>query len=416
MSVHTLLISIDELWLKGKNREEYFESLRLHLREFFHFYQTGPFTLRNIGQRFLFELKDPSLNTLSDELLKRLCKIPGIHTVVPVYNISWEVEDIAKTCILAMEKAKSRLLQKDQEGFFTFKVETYRTDKRFPLKSIDLSKELGFRLLCAFPDLKVKVKKPQIMIEVFIERDHCFVAGEYFIATGGLPVGSSGHAVSLISGGIDSPVASFYMAKRGLRQSFAFFHAYPYVGDEVKTKIIKLVSRLSAYQRNLSLYVIPFGKIQEEIGLKCYPEYRTVLFRLYMMKTAEMLARKIGAEALITGDGLGQVSSQTLTNLSVIDEFVKMLVLRPLVGMNKKEIIALAKKIETYEISILPHDDACALFAPKHPTTRAHKEYVGEFLQKNPLAAELEGALKNSQVHQFNLGGESTISSSALLT
>ncbi|MEK6625747.1 MAG: tRNA 4-thiouridine(8) synthase ThiI, partial [Bdellovibrionota bacterium] len=187
---------------------------------------------------------------------------------------------------------------------------------------------------------------------------------------------------------------------------FVFFHANPYVGDEVKEKIIKLVSLLAPSHRKTKLVVVPFGKIQEIIGMYSYPEYRTVLFRLYMLKTAELLAEKLNAGALITGDGLGQVSSQTLANLSAINGLLKLFVLRPLIGLNKIEIIDWAKKIGTYETSIIPHDDACALFAPKRPTTRANQNYVSEFLQKHPLESEQQVSLSNAQIYAFDVGGD----------
>ncbi|MBI2518920.1 MAG: tRNA 4-thiouridine(8) synthase ThiI [Bdellovibrio sp.] len=397
-----LLISVDELWLKGKNRDDYFEMMREHLREYFFAQQVGPFSIRNQGQRFLFEFRGPH-NTIPENLINGIRLLPGLHTIIPV-------ECVVERTIEAMFAAAQRsiLKMKSKKWPFTFKVETYRSDKKFPMNSMEISRQLGHQLLEVFPELKVDVHKPDFLIEVFVEHEKILVASEYFRGMGGLPIGTAGHAVTLISGGIDSPVASYFMAKRGLAQTFVFFHAYPYVGDEVKEKIIKLVALLAPSHRTTRLMVIPFGKIQEIIGMHAYPEYRTVLFRLYMLKTAELLAEKINAGALITGDGLGQVSSQTLVNLSVINTLLKLIVLRPLIGLNKIEIIEWAKKIGTYETSIMPHDDACALFAPKRPTTRANQDYVKEFLLRHPLGSEQLSALSTAQIYAFDVRGHHT--------
>ncbi|HAZ12322.1 MAG: tRNA 4-thiouridine(8) synthase ThiI [Bdellovibrionales bacterium GWA2_49_15] len=395
-----LLISVDELWLKGKNRDGYFEMMREHLREYFIAEKVGAFTLRNQGQRFLCEFSE-RFPSIPEQLIRGLRLLPGLHTIIPVECV---VERTLEAMFLSAQR--SILKMKAKRWPFTFKVETYRSDKKFSMNSMEISRELGHLLLVAFPELKVDVHRPDFLIEVFVESEKILVATEYFRGMGGLPIGTAGHAITLISGGIDSPVASYFMAKRGLAQTFAFFHAYPYVGDEVKEKIIKLIGLLAPSHRKTKLVVIPFGKIQEIIGTHAYPEYRTVLFRLYMLKTAELLADKVEAGALITGDGLGQVSSQTLVNLSVINTLLKLIVLRPLIGLNKIEIIDWAKKIGTYQTSIIPHDDACALFAPKRPTTRANQDYVKEFLLKHPMEDEQKLALSTAQIYTFDVRGK----------
>jgi tRNA uracil 4-sulfurtransferase len=212
--------------------------------------------------------------------------------------------------------------------------------------------------------------------------------------------------VTLLSGGFDSPVASYLMSKRGCKQTFAFFYAYPFVGEEVKEKIISIAKVLGKYQRGSKLHIIPFGDIQNLISKKCHEEYRTILFRKYMMDCSYLLADKVKADALLTGDALGQVSSQTIGNIQAIEYFAKKPIFRPLVGFNKIEIINLAREVGTHDISIIPHDDACSLFAPKSPIIRPDMEYFKKFEKDDEVDAEVEKAVANAEIIKISLTGE----------
>ncbi len=391
-----LIINIDELWLKGKNRKHYFRSLQEHVHLVIKAHAPEEkVRLKNDQQRLVAE----SEIGFTKECINSLVKVPGVSTVQPAISIAREKELILPAIV---EKLKGELT----ERITTFKVKCKRVDKTFPHGSMDLQRELGHFLLKEFSQLKVDVRNPEIMIDVKVLQNNIYISTEKLTATGGLPVSTSGHVITLISGGFDSPVASFMMSKRGCRQDFIFFYAYPYVGEEVKEKILNICSVLSEYQRGCRLWVVPFGEVQNAIAKDCHEEYRTILFRKYMVETANLLASRVKADALITGDALGQVSSQTMRNMSVMDNFSKKIILRPLVGFNKIEIIRLAQKVGTHDISIIPHDDACSLFSPKHPVIKADYVYMRNFSNDNDYNDLLKKALDESEVYRFDVLGE----------
>ncbi|PIK16318.1 tRNA uracil 4-sulfurtransferase ThiI [Halobacteriovorax sp. JY17] len=391
-----LIINIDELWLKGKNRKHYFRSLQEHVHLVIRAHAPEEkVRLKNDQQRLVAE----SEIGFTKECIDSLVKVPGVSTVQPAISIAREKELILPAIV---EKLRGELT----ERITTFKVKCKRVDKTFPHGSMDLQRELGHFLLKEFSQLKVDVRNPEIMIDVKVLQNNIYISTEKLTATGGLPVSTSGHVITLISGGFDSPVASFMMSKRGCRQDFIFFYAYPYVGEEVKEKILDICSVLSQYQRGCRLWVVPFGEVQNAIAKDCHEEYRTILFRKYMVETANLLASRVKADALITGDALGQVSSQTMRNMSVMDNFSKKIILRPLVGFNKIEIIRLAQKVGTHDISIIPHDDACSLFSPKHPVIKADYVYMRNFSNDNDYNDLLKKALDESEVYRFDVLGE----------
>ena len=393
----SLIINIDELWLKGKNRKYYFQTLKEHVQMVLRAYAGEErVSLRNEQQRLVASFE----SGFSSETIQSLIKIPGIATVQPAISIKREKDLILPTIV---EKLNSEL---NKDRITTFKVKCKRIDKSFQHNSMDLSRELGHLLLKEFSCLKVDVRNPEIMIDIKVMQDKIFISTEKFTATGGLPVCTSGHVITMISGGFDSPVASYMMSKRGCRQDFIFFYAYPYVGDEVKEKILKICEVLSQYQRGCKLYVVPFGDVQNQIAKDCREEYRTLLFRKVMVQTSNYLADRVKGDAILTGDALGQVSSQTMRNMTVIDEFSRRILLRPLVGFNKLEIIKLSQKIETHDISIIPHDDACSLFSPKHPVIKADFKYMREFNEEHNYRDLLNTALDNAEVYKFNVLGE----------
>lgn len=393
----SIIINIDELWLKGRNRKYYFKTLRDHVK----------LVLKAHAKDQVMELKNEQQRLVArsefgftDEAIQSLVKIPGISSIQPAISIAKEKELILPTLVEKLEK------ELDKSVITTFKVKSKRVDKSFPHNSLDLARELGHLLLKKFSCLKVNVKNPEIMIDIKVMQDSILISTEKFTATGGLPVLTSGNVVTMISGGFDSPVASYMMSKRGCRQDFIFFYAYPYVGDEVKEKIVKICEVLSQYQRGCRLYVVPFGEVQNRIAKDCHEEYRTILFRKYMVETANYLADRIKGDAILTGDALGQVSSQTMRNMSVMDSCSRRIILRPLVGFNKLEIIKLAQKIGTHDISIIPHDDACSLFSPKHPVIKADFKYMNSYHEENDYSELLKKCLDEAEVYKFDVLGE----------
>ncbi len=391
-----LLISVDELWLKGRNRPVYFQKITSHILRVFKMHHTGKVFTKNDSQR----LRVTSNVEIGQVVIDALTMIPGISSISPaiLFNRSDdEALDIKKL---------SELVLKEVSDLFpiqsTFRVSVRRVDKKFQTKSVDLERIVGTEILKNIPNSKVDLKNPKVKIDVRIQLKKISISILNFKGIGGLPWDSSGHALSLLSGGIDSPVASFQMLKRGLKVSYIFFHAYPYVGDEVKEKIKDLVKALAPYQKNCHLYIIPFGDIQNEIAKECKEEYRTIMFRHYMVQVANRAAEIIGADALITGDSLGQVSSQTIGNLTLVDKYSSKLILRPLIGSNKDDVINIAKKIKTFDISIIPHDDACALFAPESPITTPDFQYFKTFVEEHQLTKQIQSSIDNAEVYSVN--------------
>ncbi len=282
-------------------------------------------------------------------------------------------------------------LKETMENIKTFKVEAKRSDKKFPLKSPEICAEVGAALLSAYPHLRVDVHNPQETVTVEIRDDFAYIRAGQIKGAGGLPTGTAGRAAVLISGGIDSPVAAYNMAKRGLTLNAIHFASPPYTSIRAEQKVKDLLSCVAKYSGPIKLAIVPFTKIQEEIGKCCPEDFFTLIMRRMMMRISEIIARKDNAEALITGESLGQVASQTLPAIAATDGVCNMPVLRPLIGMDKEEIVAISKKIEAFDISILPYEDCCTVFTPKHPHTKPKPgqcEKAEEKLQIEPLIEE----------------------------
>jgi thiamine biosynthesis protein ThiI len=392
---NTIVINIDELWLKGKNRPMYFKAIRKHIQEVLQAYHPGEFSFDFEEQRFVAKSRSP----FSEETMQALLKVPGIHSLMPARRIPVNLDDI-----FPMVKEEIKLMGTQP---FRFKVETRRSYKGFPMNSMEVSHHIGALVDNEFSNLSVDVKKPELVIELRILENNIYLSTRKMLAIGGLPVGTSGRLVTLISGGFDSPVASYLMFKRGCTQTFVFFYAYPFVGDEVKDKILEIIRVLGKYQRYSRLYIVPFGELQDMISKKCKEDYRTLLFRKAMLQCAALLAKRVKAEALLTGDALGQVSSQTIGNIFVLDNVTPLPIFRPLVGYNKIEIIELAKKIGTHDISVIPHDDACSMFAPKHPVIRPNTSYMERFDKEFPFGEHVKKCLDEAEVFDISLTGES---------
>ncbi len=391
---NTIIISIDELWLKGKNRPFYFKTLKKNIK----------LLLKSIGQnrtsvivenhRFVVNSED----TFSEDDIAAVSNIPGTNSIIPAFRIDKSYDSIFPAVV-------DKINRLDMSGIETFRIYTKRVDKLFPMSSMDVSREIGALVIEKFPDLKAKMVKPDLQVEIRILRDFIYISSRKLPAPGGLPVGTNGHLITMLSGGIDSPVASYLMSKRGCKQTFMFFYAYPMVGAEVMDKIEKLISVIGKYQSGCRLYIIKFGDFQKKLVKLCKDEYRTILFRKYMMECGSILAKKIDGQALLTGDSLGQVSSQTLTNISEIDYFTDLTIFRPLVGLNKIEIIEIAKKIGTYTTSVIPYDDACSMLAPRHPVLRSERGYLERFVSENDFSDELRGLVSNAEVVDIDPSG-----------
>ena len=323
--------------------------------------------LRGIPSKILHEQGRIYVRSIPEDqfeaALDRLTRVFGIHSISPAYVVDKEWDNVVSTCMELMEQEIER------RGKVSFKVFARRSDKHYFMNSDGINREMGHLMLEKFPELHVDIHNPEISLCIEI-RDSAYVYCREIPCANGMPVGSAGKATLLISGGIDSPVAGYMMAKRGLVLSAVHFYSYPYTSERARDKVVELAKLLSRYAGPIRLFLVPFTDIQMKIYDDCPEKETTVLMRRLMMKIAERIAVSEEARALITGESLGQVASQTLESLCVTDDAVSMPVFRPLIGFDKDEIMDLARKIGTYETSILPYEDCCTVFVPKHPVTK----------------------------------------------
>ncbi|MCD7722619.1 MAG: tRNA 4-thiouridine(8) synthase ThiI [Clostridiales bacterium] len=352
-----ILVKNGELVLKGLNRNTFEDILIKNMRHAL--YPLGEFNFVK-GQSTIM-IESPAGTDL-DEAESALKKVFGIAAFSRAAVCEKNMGEIMKT---AGEYLKSRL-----ENAKTFKVEAKRSDKAFPLKSPEISRELGGYILRHFKNLSVDVHSPDITVTVEIRDKYAFVRGESIKGAGGLPVGTSGRAVVLISGGIDSPVAAYMMQKRGIELVAVHFASPPYTSELAEMKVIELLKKVSQYSKTITTYIVPFTKLQEAIRDNCPEGYFTLVMRRIMMKISEDIARKQNCRALITGESVAQVASQTIYALQCTDEAVSLPVFRPCIGMDKEEIISVSRRIGTFETSVEPYEDCCTVFTPKHPKTR----------------------------------------------
>ena len=384
-----LLINVDELWLKGKNRPAYFSALASHIKEIMDVWGPKEYALKRESQRFIVDFQEDC----PEKLLEMLGKVPGIYSLIPCQKVSCDFSVLAETALREIE-GKSH-----NKDCLKFKVCCRRVDKRFPHNSMEVARAVGGKILEQGENLKVDLVNPDVVVDIRILPGKAYLSTGVIHGTGGLPLGTSGRLVTLISGGFDSPVASYMMSRRGCLQTFIFFHSYPFVEEEVLDKILSIFGVLAKYQRNPVLYRIPFGNLQQKIVEKCRPAYRTLLFRHYMLRGAGLLGERTGAEALLTGDCLSQVSSQTIGNICLLDKSALFPVFRPLLGFNKSEIISWARKIGTHDISLLPQNDACALLSPKHPVLIPKRDYWDLFVKYDDFERELVDAIDNADIY-----------------
>ena len=361
-----ILVKYAEIHLKGKNRPFFQQALVKRIRQ----------ALSQFGVKVkLHDSRVFITNYANEEVcISQVRKVFGVHSVSPAVQIEKDMDLICKTASTLISGLQG-----------TFKVQARRADKRFPMDSPKINALVGNYILENNPQLSVDVHHPQHILSVEI-RDEALLYVNEIAGVGGLPTGSSGKAMLMLSGGIDSPVAGYRIAKRGVELSAVYFHSFPYTGEPAKQKVISLAEVLASYCGSVRLYVAPFTEIQQAILEKCPEDFTTLLMRRSMMRIAERLAKKEGAKALITGESIGQVASQTLDALAQTNAVIDMPVFRPLIGMDKLEIIRESEKIGTYDISCLPYEDCCTIFTPKHPVT--HPKTDKTKLAEKPILAD----------------------------
>ena len=381
-----ILIKNGELALKGLNRTAFEDKMIKNIRR----------RLSDLGKVTFFKSQStitvyPDSEDFDlDEAVERVGKIFGIAGYSRAAVAAKDFEEIKRVCVEYFSDSIFR--------YKTFKVEAKRSDKKFPLKSPEICREIGAVMLENFSHLKVDVHHPDLVITVEVRDKEAYIRGNQLKGAGGMPVGTSGKGAVLMSGGIDSPVAAYLMARRGLELRAVHFAAPPYTSELAESKVKMLTEKVSAYAGRIELYIVPFTKIQETIRDACPEEYFTIIMRRLMVEIAERIAEKHGAKALVTGESLGQVASQTLYALACTDSAAAMPILRPLIGMDKNDIVAIARKIDTFETSILPYEDCCTVFTPKHPNTRPRAEDVLAAQEAVDWAGMIEEAIEHTKL------------------
>ena len=362
-----LLLKLGEVVLKGQNRRSFEDRLTANVRR--RLKSCGSFEI-SLRQSTIYVEPTAHHTGGMEDAFRAAQQVFGVVSVARAVPCGKNVEEIAKAAITylagAFASAKS------------FKVESKRADKQFPMNSIQISQAVGALLAEAFPSVAVDVHHPELTVFVEIREKYAYVHTPAVPGAGGLPVGTGGHAVSLLSGGLDSPVSSWMMARRGAELEMVHFVSPPYTSQQAQDKVMELARLLTVWCGRLRVHIIPFTEIQEEIRRNCPEEFFTLIMRRFMMRLAEAIARRANAKALVTGESLGQVASQTMAALGVTEDVTSLPVLRPLIGMDKVEIIHTAQRIGTYDTSILPYEDCCTVFTPRHPATRPSVEEVGK--------------------------------------
>ncbi len=377
-----LLVRYGEINLKGSNRNYFINTLADNIG--YALRQYPGVRIKKIQGRIAVENIAAEAET---SVIEALTKVFGIVYLTKAYEVEADMD--------AIKHAAHEIMQ-DKSGA-TFKVESKRGDKTFPLTSPEISKEVGAHVLTSVNGVKVDVHNPDILLTVEV-RKQAYIYYENVRCDCGLPVGTGGRAAVLLSGGIDSPVAAYLMAKRGMKVDAVHFHSYPYTSLNAKQKVMDIAEKLAAYTQGLTLYHVSVTEIQERIIQNCRPDYLTVLLRRFMLRLAESIAKQRGLQALITGESLGQVASQTVESIACTNAVVTLPVFRPLIGTDKDETVKIAKHIDTYEISIQPYEDCCTLFLPRHPAIKPSLEKVLAEEAKLDIQNLMENALANIEI------------------
>ena len=365
MEFHSFLIKYGEIGIKGKNRYLFEDALVRQIR----------FALREVDGEFFVHKKQGRIYVECEgaydyeDAVENLSRVFGIVGICPVVRLKDNgFEQLKKDVAAYMDE-----MYPDKHQ--TFKVEARRSRKSYPLNSMEINYKLGEAVLEAFPEMKVDVHNPDIMLNVEVRED-IYIYSQIIPGPGGMPIGTNGSAMLLLSGGIDSPVAGYMVAKRGVRLEATYFHAPPYTSERAKEKVVDLAKIVSRYTGPIRLHVVNFTDIQLYIYEKCPHEELTIIMRRYMMKIAEHFAKEDGCLGLITGESIGQVASQTMQSLLTTNAVCTLPVYRPLIGFDKRDIVDISEKIGTYETSILPYEDCCTIFVAKHPVTKPNLEWI----------------------------------------
>lgn len=380
-----ILCKLGEVVLKGLNRRSFEDKLIGNLRR--RTAKCGNFRIYSKQSTIYVEpVNDESNLAAAYAACKQVFGVIAVSRALPCEK---DVQAIIRTAkdYLAPEFARAK----------DFKVESKRADKTFPLTSIQLSQQVGGALHQAFPTCEVNVHDPELVVHIEIRDDAAYVHGPAEEGAGGLPIGMGGVAVSLLSGGIDSPVSSYMIAKRGVKLEMVHFFSPPYTSDEAKEKVLSLAKLLVPWCGRLTVQIVPFTEIQEEIRRNCPEEFFTLIMRRFMMRISQRVADQVKAKALVTGENLGQVASQTMEALRVTEDVVDLPVLRPLIGMDKEEIVRLSRKIGTFDTSILPYEDCCTVFTPRHPRTKPNLDEVREAEAVLDIEGLIDRAMTNRE-------------------
>ncbi len=382
-----LIVRCGEVALKGMNKP-YFERMlvdriKKNLRAF-----DGVDVRRHEGLIFVRAEKNLDINAI----IKEISKVFGVASISKAVEASSELNAIGDEAVRYM----MNLIE--ERGIRTFKVEGKRADKTFPVKSPEIGRIIGAKVLVGCKVLKVDVHKPDVLLHVDVRSDRTYIYEGKIAGFGGLPLGTNGKGLTLLSGGIDSPVATWMMAKRGMLIEAVHFHSYPYTSQRAQEKVEDLARIVASYCGRFKMHVINLLPIQEQIVMNCPEEETTILVRRFMMRIAERIAKETGCMMLITGENLGQVASQTAEALVVTDASVSMPVMRPLIAMDKVDIMDKAQEIGTFETSIQPYEDCCTVFLPKHPTTKPKLERILESENKLDVEGLIEAAVKSQEI------------------
>ncbi len=383
-----IMIKCGELILKGNNRAKFEDRLVKNIKNAIRSY--GDFHVWKEQATMFVEAADVESDL--ETVIEPIQKVFGIIKLSPAWRAEKSIDGIVQAALANCTELQDA---------HTFKVDAKRADKKFALTSPEICMEAGGRLLSAFPNLKVDLHHPEVTVHVDVRQDSAYVYSKEYKGSGGIPTGTSGKGMLLLSGGIDSPVAGWMMAKRGMELEAIHFFSYPYTSERAKEKVIDLAKILKQYTGTLKLYIVPFTELQLAMVEHCPGDQITILIRRAMSRIAQKICLKSGSLALITGESLGQVASQTLHSLVVTNEVAEIPVLRPLIGLDKEEIIQYARRIGTYETSILPYEDCCTIFVPKHPETKPKLEKIRLSETKFDMEQLIQKAVEETQAMEL---------------
>ena len=389
MRFHTFLLKYGEIGIKGKNRYLFEDALVRQVRR----------ALKEVEGEFEVFKKQARIYVDCggeydyEDTVEHLKKVFGLVGICPVLRLSDKgFEELKKDVVAYMDEMY-------EDKSFTFKVESRRSKKTYPKNSMEISRDLGEAILEAFPEIRVDVHRPDVMVNIEV-REEVYVYSQIIPGAGGMPVGTNGKAMLLLSGGIDSPVAGYMISKRGVGIEATYFHAPPYTSERAKQKVVELAGKVAEYSGPIRLHVVNFTDIQLYIYDQCPHDELTIIMRRYMMRIAEHFAEKDGCLGLITGESIGQVASQTMQSLAATNDVCMLPVYRPLIGFDKQEIVDVAERIDTYETSIQPFEDCCTIFVAKHPVTKPNVDVIRRSEEKlaEKIDALVEEAVKTAEV------------------